>query len=223
MTDKSPDRHFFWATVDKRSRRAMTDFLSDHYRYCTGNSWNRSTSYACNLKVDQLGLDSETVDKLLDLIQIQGFFEPLHELAYQFAAEHGFRWQAAWNGRSGGYLVLYQGEQKPSGYRSYYTHCGQPDYTSVAETDARCGRCGELARVDYGSPPMQVCTYPFRGTDDGACFEEWTLAELRDRTELVQEFDQLADDIVTTGLYMARDYSVEEQTILVPTQQLVMV
>ena len=42
------------------------------------------------------------------------------------------------------------------------------------------------------------------------------------RTELVQEFDQLADDIVTAGLYLARDFTVQEQIVYVPTTELVM-
>lgn len=224
MTDpKSPDRHFFWTAVDRRSRRAMTEFLSEHYRYNAGHSWNRATSYACNLKVCGLGLDSETVDRLLDLIQVPEFYVPLDRLADLFNAAHEFRWQAAWNGRSGGYLVLYQGEQKSSGHRSYCTRCGQPNYTSVAQTGNICGRSGASARVDYDIPPMQTFTYPYRGTDDGADFEDWSLAELRDRTELVQDFDRLADDIVTAGLYMAQKHTVEERTVLVPAPRLVMV
>lgn len=223
MTDpKSPDRHFFWESVDKRSRRAMVDFLTEHFRYWTGNSWNRSSSYACNMKIHRLGLDGETVDRLFDLIQVPAFFNRLQRLTHLFDERHQYRWQAGWNGRSGGYLVLYQGELKPSGYRSYCTICGQRNYKSVAENGAKCGFCGELARVDYETPPKQVCTYPFRGVDDGENFDDWELSELRERTELVQEFDQLADDIVTAGLYLAQDFTVQEQVVYVPTTELVM-
>ena len=41
----------------------MTDFLRNYFRYHTMNSWNRSTSYACNLKITHLGLDSITLNK----------------------------------------------------------------------------------------------------------------------------------------------------------------
>lgn len=223
VTDpKSPDRRFFWESVDKRSRRAMVDFLTEHFRYDTGNSWNRARSYACNMKIDRLGLDCETVDRLYDLIQVPEFYDRLRHLTHQFDARHEFRWQAGWNGRSGGYLVLYQGEQRPSKYRSYCTHCGQANYKSIKETGPRCGVCGELARVDYETPPMQICTYPFRGTDDGEDFETWELWALRQRTELVQEFDQLADDIVTAGLYLTQDFTVQEETVYMPTTKLVM-
>ncbi len=41
----------FYTPVDLRSRADMTGFLKKHFRYHTMNSWNRSTSYACNLKI----------------------------------------------------------------------------------------------------------------------------------------------------------------------------
>ena len=51
--------------------------------------------------------------------------DELKELMDNFAAEHNYRWQVGMNGRSGGYLVLYQGEITPSGYKSFCTSCGQ--------------------------------------------------------------------------------------------------
>lgn len=108
--------HTFYKPVDLRSRKEMIDFLSEHFRYPTMNSWNRATSYACNLKVDRLGLPFDLVLKLLDMLETQEFFDVRQELLDTFNAEHRYRWQAAFNGRSGGYLVLYQGELKSSNY-----------------------------------------------------------------------------------------------------------
>ncbi len=75
--------------------------------------------------------------------------------------------------------------------------------------------------MDYLVPPKQVMIYPGRSTDMNEDFEDWTLADLRGRTELVQEFDRLADDIVSEGLYMAENKTVVERTIYVPTTELV--
>ena len=58
----------FYQPVDLRSRQEMTQYLTTHFRYPTLNSWNRSTSYACNLKITHLGLSPEVVDKLFDMI-----------------------------------------------------------------------------------------------------------------------------------------------------------
>ncbi|MGN0178949.1 MAG: YqaJ viral recombinase family protein [Monoglobaceae bacterium] len=80
-----------------------------HFRYFTANSWNGSQSYACNLKITRLGLDSGIVEKLFDMIQVQEFFYGIKDLINEFNSEHNYLWQAGMNGRSGGYLVLYQG------------------------------------------------------------------------------------------------------------------
>lgn len=101
----------FYQPVDLRSRQEMAQYLTTHFRYPTLNSWNRSTSYACNLKITHLGLSPEVVDKLFDMIQTQEFFDAMDECKWEFAAKHNYLWQAGMNGRSGGYLVLYQGEK----------------------------------------------------------------------------------------------------------------
>ena len=222
MKKETSARRLFSKRVDKRSRAEMTAYLSGHFRDNTMNSWNRSTSYACNMKLYKLGLDQETEDKLWDMIQVPEFYERLNERIEDFNRQHNYLWQAGWNGRSGGYLVLYQGGTKPSGYRSYCTKCGQKNYTSVAETGNRCGVCNEETRIDFSKPPIQIFFYPGRDVDMGEDFEDWSLYELKQRTELVQEFDQLADDIVEEALHIASEHTVEEQVIYKPITELVL-
>ena len=130
----------FYHTVDMRSRKAMTDFLTKHFRYYTANSWNGSQSYACNLKIDRLGLNSEIVNKLFDMIQVQEFFCGINGLLEDFNHRHNYLWQAAMNGRSNGYLVLYQGEATKSKYKSLCTSCGQKNIRSVEGDGNICGK-----------------------------------------------------------------------------------
>lgn len=223
MPQKSAlDRRLFSKRVDKRSRKEMTAYLENHFRYNTMNSWNRSTSYACNMKLYNLGLDRETEDKLWDLLDVPEFYERLNELIEDFNRQHNYLWQAGWNGRNSGYLVLYQGGTKPSGYRSYCTKCGQKNYTSVAETGKRCGVCNEETRVDFIKPPIRIFAYPGRSVDMDEDFEDWSLYELKQRTALVQEFDWLADNIVAEALYIAQTLSVEEQIVYIPTTRRVL-
>lgn len=213
----------FYRPVDKRSRKAMTEYLKGHFRYNTMNSWNQSTSYACNLKIYNLGLENDITNKLYDLIQTDEFFKPLQDLMQDFGSDQNYEWQVGMNGRSGGYLVLYQGGKKPSEYKSYCTACGQRNFTSVTETGNICGVCRKLTRVDYKTPPMQIFTYPGRGTDMYEDFEDWEIWQLRDRVDLVQDLDHLADAMVQETLYMAKNFSVEEETIFVPKQHTVLV
>lgn len=219
----APDRRLFSKRVDKRSRGAMTAYLANHFRYSTMNGWNQSTSYACNMKLYNFGLNRETENKLWDLIHVPEFYDRLNELIEDFGRRHNYLWQAGWNGRSSGYLVLCQGGTKPSGYRSFCTRCGQKNYTSVAETGRRCGVCNKEARIDFSRPPMQIFSYPGRSVDMDEDFADWSLYELRQRTELVQEFDRLADDIAAEALHIAQNHSVEERTVYIPITQRVLV
>lgn len=213
------DRRLFSKRVDKRSRKKMTAYLKNHFRYNTMNSWNRSTSYACNMKLYNLDLDREMENKLWNLLDVPEFYDRLNELIEDFNRQHNYLWQAGWNGRGSGYLVLYQGGTKPSEYRSYCTKCGQKNYASVAKTGKRCGVCNEETRVDFIKPPIQIFAYPGRSVDMDEDFEDWSLYELQQRTELVQEFDRLADDIVAEALYIAQNHSVEERIVYIPTTQ----
>ena len=62
------------------------------------NSWNGSTSYACNLKITHLGLMPEEVDKLFDMIQTQEFFDAMDKWKWEFAAKHNYP-LAGWDER----------------------------------------------------------------------------------------------------------------------------
>jgi hypothetical protein len=205
----------FCRPVDKDSRRAMTAYLAGHFRYNTMNSWNQSTSYACNMKLYRLGLSKDVENKLYDMIRIEEFYEPLNDLMREFGADHDYQWQVGMNGKNSGYLVLYQGALEPSGYKSYCTRCGQRNYTSVNENNNICGACHESARLDYPRTHVRVTAYPCRSTDDGEDYKDWSLDELRNRVSLIQDFDRLADAMVAEAIVLAKNYDVREETYLV--------
>lgn len=213
----------FSEPVDLRSRKEMTSFLQGHFRYPTMNSWNCATSYACNLKIHRLGLKAEIESKLYDMLGTQEFYCLRQETLDLFNEMHNYRWQAAFNGRSGGYLVLYQGELQPTGHLSYCTCCEQRNFRSITETGNVCGVCGKPARVDFKVPPKQPVTYPGRGTDMYEDYEEWSISELRERVKLVQELDSLADDLVSQAVQMANEYDVVEEEYFVPQTRHVLV
>ena len=208
----------FYKEVDKRHREAMTAFLQKHFRYHTMNSWNRSTSYANCIKLHQFDkpddIDSDTWWEMLWITEWQ---EKLSDLLEDFARKHEWQWQAGINGRSGGYVVLYRGGIKPSGHKSYCTHCGQKNYQAVPESEVGiCGRCDAKARVNFEQTHMQVFTWPGKDVDMYEDFEDWTLSELRERVELVQDFDKLCNDIVAAYYHTCRNYRITEEEILVP-------
>jgi hypothetical protein len=204
--------------VDKRCRQAMTAFLKEHFRYNTMNSWNRSTSYANNIKLHNIDKpDDIDNDTLWEMLWVTDWRNILSELLEDFDRKHNWQWQAGINGRSGGYVVLYRGGIKLSGYKSYCTHCGQKNYQAVPKGQTGiCGRCDAKARVNFRQTHMQVFTWPGKDVDMHEDFEDWTVSDLRGRVELVQDFDRLCDDIATTYLNLCRNYRVAEEEILVP-------
>lgn len=213
----------YYQPVDKRSRREMVVYLSEHFRYSTLSHWNGATSYAHNMKLSRLDLDADTWNKLFDLLYIDEFAWRMQLLRQDFAQQHNYIWQAGMNGRSGGYLVLYSGEKRPSGYKSYCTACGQQNYTSILESGTKCGRCGEASRTDYSQTHMNTVTFPGRSIDQYEDFDEWSMDELRDRVEVVQSFGILADDMVAEAISIAKSYSIEEEVFFVERTRKVMV
>ena len=208
----------YYKEVDKRYRETTVKFLKNHFRYNTMNSWNRSTSYANNIKLYKID-KPEDVDNntWYDMLGITEWQEKLSDLLEDFGRKHDWLWQAGINGRSGGYVVLYMGGIKPSGYKSYCTHCSQKNYEAVPEGEIGiCGRCEAKARVNFKQTHMQVFTWPGKDMDMYEDFEGWTLSQLRERVELVQDFDRLCEEIMTAYICICRNYRITEEEILVP-------
>ena len=209
----------FEKKVDDRSRKEMSDFLKEHFKYDTSNGWNRSTSYANNVKINELGLSHEQEMRLFEIIECDGAYDMANDLIWEFGYAHDWQWQAGFNGRSGGYLVLYQGGWRPSEHKSFCISCGQRNFTTVEETGCRCGRCGRETRRNYEVPPKQIYTMPGKDVDMDEDFEEWSIEELRDRVQLVEEFDRLCDNIVAQAAWMAENMEVAERDVYVPVRQ----
>ena len=208
----------YYKEIDKRYREVTTAFLKKHFRYHTMNSWNRSTSYANNIKLHQIDKpDDVDSDTWYDMIGITDWQQKLSDLLEDFGRKYEHQWQAGINGRSSGYVVLYKGGTKASGYRSYCTHCGQKNYQKIPESQIGiCGKCEAKARVNFKQTHMQVFTWPGRDVDMHEDFDDWSLSELRQRVELVQDFDMLCDDIMTAYIDLCCNYRVTEEEILVP-------
>ncbi|MBC8467977.1 MAG: hypothetical protein H8D56_00785 [Planctomycetes bacterium] len=208
----------YYKEIDKRYRETMIKYLRKHFRYNTMNSWNKSTSYANNIKLYNIDKPADVDDdRWWDMLSITDWQEKLSDLLEDFGRRHDWLWQAGINGRSSGYVVLYKGGIKSSGYKSYCTHCGQKNYQQVPEGQVGiCGRCDAKTRVNFKQTHMQVFTWPGKDTDMYEDFEAWTLTEIRQRVELVQDFDRLCDDIASEYVNLCKHYRISEEEILVP-------
>lgn len=77
--------------------------------YPTMNSWNGEYAPAYNMKVYNIVEKGKIQDKIYDLMSTDGFWAEINNVVYNFddeMAEYGYC--AGFNGRSGGYLVLYK-------------------------------------------------------------------------------------------------------------------
>lgn len=211
---------FFEKRVDTRSRKAMTDFLSWHYRYDTMSSHNHSTSYANCVKLSNLGLAHAQREKAYELLETD-FWDEIDHPITDFTSEMGGYYTIGSNGRSGGYLVLMDSCYESTEYKSHCLNCGQRNYGNVSESSNKCGRCGaegEYGRVDYTTSPKRLAVYPGRSIDQEEEFhpDEWSMGDLRNRVKLVQAFDRACDHIRDNFIAILDSCDVVEETIMIP-------
>jgi hypothetical protein len=199
-----------------RSKAAMIDFLVNHMRYDTGNSCNGRSSYAVNIKATRLNLTREERDRVFEAMDVESCFDEsgFSDALRDFDLEHDQSWQIGTNGRSGGYAVLYSGGKKDNGYKSRCTDCGQLNFTEATPENCRCGVCRENSRVNLTKPVYQSFV-TIASVDGDADFEDWDTDTLRQRVDLVWEFDLSVEDACQTFLDWAMSVKVEDRTISV--------
>ena len=205
----------FAQRVDTRARDAMVAFLRGHFRYWTMNTWNRSSSYANCVKIHTLGLTPEQMARAWELLDVAEVYDTIQAMLSQWAVERGWQWQVYFNGRSSGYLVLYQGGlDYRNGRTARCDGCGKLTW-HTRDTPCTTEQCEGTLRF-LPEPRPQVVTYPGRGTDESADFEGWDLAVLRDRVRLVQDFDSLCDNAVAVFADFCDNYEVVDREVWVP-------
>ena len=90
--------------IDITNDNQIFNFLKDHYQYYTLNSWNGLKSIANNVKVYRLNLSGDCYNALT-FLQDDDYFT-VNTMIEDWEVEHrGYK--VGFNGRSGGYLVLY--------------------------------------------------------------------------------------------------------------------
>lgn len=95
---------FYIKGIDITNDKQMFNFLKDHFQYYTMNSWNGSKSIAHNVKIYNLGLSGDCWTALA-FLQDDDYFA-VNMMIHDWEAEHP-GYAVGFNGRSGGYLVLY--------------------------------------------------------------------------------------------------------------------
>jgi hypothetical protein len=116
---------FYTKGVDVTKDKSMFNFIAEHPTYFTMNSWNRTRSIAHNVKLYNLGLEGDWCRALAHLES--GEYDTIHFMIEDWEREHpGYK--VAFNGRSNGYLVLYNKESFRSAFPSNLDYETYEDY-----------------------------------------------------------------------------------------------
>ena len=165
--------------IDITNDKQMFNFLKDHFQYYTMNSWNRSKSIANNVKLYKLGLSGDWTI-VLDFLNNDDYFH-INMMISDWEADHP-NYKVGFNGRSGGYLVLYNDKgngtilpddiEECVDYEEYKRFCKEY-YGSVKENrrdlielvrlvqdfDKLCDQlrdyCEELSKKDFKKEAME--------------------------------------------------------------------
>ena len=176
----------FYKKVNKKSDKDMFNFLKNHYEYDTMNSWNNVKSIANNVKVYNLGLKGDW-SYLLKILETFNY-HTINRKIEQWEEKHS-DYRVGFNGRSGGYLVLYNNDNCKHIFDNY-------TYDFILASD-NYEDFKDLLK-DYGYTMKDYHNY------------------LVQMTRLVQDFDKLCDDLVVECQYLLDNYEVAEEEILVP-------
>lgn len=199
-----------------KSRKEMIAYLSNHFRYSTMSSWNGSSSFAVNVKLHRIEFpDKETRDRAWGLLDVEEAFDDFNDVLADFACRHDYSYQIGHNGRSGGYLVLYSGGKKDTGYKSFCPKCGQRNYQVAEEGKNLCGVC-KHPRTNYTHPVMTTYTTGKHIGDQYGDYEDWDTWSLKDLVNVVWDFDKTVKAAVQAFIDYARDNEAAEETIMVP-------
>ena len=156
------NNYFYKTGIDITNAKQMWNFLKDHYTYYTGNSWNGCSSVANCVKIYKLGLTGD-IWQALAFLESDDYFE-IDEMIRFWEYEHkGYK--VGFNGRSGGYLVMYNDNNNYSVLPDWIT-----DYDTYEDFKDYVRQYSGWRVKDF-------------------------VRELREYTQLVQDFDKLCDEL----------------------------
>lgn len=208
-----PIKTFFQKVGNRRID--MIQFLTNHFRYNTMNSWNQSTSYANNVKIHKV-TPCSIQDKAYGVYEQGDVYYTIRAILNDWGRKYSYAWQAKFNGKSGGYLVLYQGLQEISGYKTQCDLCWRLTYY---ETEQQChvSECAGYLEL-LSQPHYDFFHYPGKSVDMHENFMEWDTDALRERVKLILDFDLLCDSVVQQFIDYCLKYRVNEKVVQIPTK-----
>ena len=178
--------------VDICSPKSMFNFINEHFKYWTMNSWNRLESIAHNVKLYNLGLDGDWCTALDYLTDENDIGDLQFEISMRIRdwEKDNPGYTLGFNGRSDGYLVIYNMEKDgrvnfrnilPESLTGYDTY----EEWKASLKDNWCGYTENVS--DY-------------------------IGELREYTQLIRNFDKFCDELrELVNEYSKMDYDADKK------------
>lgn len=173
-------------------------------RYYTMNSWNLSKAPAYNLKVYNV-IDRELQNKVFELMETEGYFDIINSLINDFNQEHNYNWQAGFNGRSGGYLVLYIGGRETKYISEDMFNTNHPSGVYISDNIRWCdlARAKKLGILNK-TITTRIYSQPGKNIEDNEV-----------PADVLKSFRKLAVDIVKTTESLAKHSEIKEESYTV--------
>lgn len=178
---------YFDKTAGVNTLSGKFKYIKDHFTYYSLNSWNGLESIANNVKTYRLGLSNEQQDRLCELESADPdeYWFLINQCLRDECLSRGI--DVCFNGRSSGYLVLYE------------------------NGGAKCPLKGEY--WDYDSYQDWLKDYA-EWYDYRAAQSDLRYMIERD-FEMVREFDQLCDAMRDNLIFIADHASINEEEVVV--------
>lgn len=184
--------HYYKTGVDICSAKSMFNFINEHFRYDTMNSWNRLKSIANNVKLYNLGLDGDwcvASNYLWDEQDCGNLQFEIHERILDWEHDHP-GYTLGFNGRSDGYLVIYNKDLE-----------GRVNFRSILPD--------HLEGFDTYEEWKESIKEPWYGSRDTVGNY---ISELREYTELIRSFDKFCDELrELVNEYSKMDYEADKK------------
>lgn len=192
------------------TRQSAVSYLIDHFRYNVMNSWNKSTSYACNVKFSRIIFPNKKVeDFAYDALNDEMSFFVVNEILGDFDKRYNWKYQAGFNGRSGGYIVMYNGGRRQMDYKTRCNKCFIPTWY---EKEGPCSACNGGRLKKLTSPIYQTYTTG-ANIDQDEDFSEWDDDSIAERVALVMSFDKMCMDAVAAFIYYCEQEPKERNAV----------
>ena len=199
-----------------KTKKQMVEFLKNHFRYYTMNSWNLSTSYAANVKIRNF-VPSNLMEAAYDILECEDAYDDINDIIQQFGIRHNWKYHIWFNGRSDGYLVLGKGGADSKVIYTDAEFEAKENYGGRVYADGYGWKSRDEAKRDgvYNRTLLKRFTNPGMNLDMGEDFSGWDLCSLKERVALVKDFDETVEACKKAFLETC-GYGVREETVYEP-------